>query len=1218
MVEPNNNLDTWESVPKETLAGRAKNKKKKEMKKQKEKNRLEQKALETALADAIIAEAKQAKKTKSQRKQEKADKAAAAKAEKAKKSLAADNEANIVKVGKHDRRVMDSLKDESDKIVAVADATADQLEQKKLDDELLRFCRATNGKNVDTGEDLPVLPEENAAEAVERVFVWEVPQFSYFDKFPEPKEVETGWSDIVKAQGDVADSCGLYSHYSTWREATRKVGEQVGEFHTVKKRKAIMEMIGRSDPDEPTDDMLTLEEARARFEVSQFSNRRMTHDIRVILENFHSDIARSEVRVTDLGMNETKDFGCAPYCGPAACDAVRGITPDVAKYYALHEALWRKHGCSDPVCIGTDSYLNDHYSFTEGFNLILLRPDGSTFSVKIHDDSWETVVLKLDVSQGNHWLAVIPAHATDNGLLPMEDFKTGYMGVERIERMFGQGLVIENLSKGGSSARIIKHRQRNKRRGFFGPWKGFSSWFDQCNWEIKKTRTVRLRHDKERRTHNMAREDVECHDIVDIYSVRMRSVFGPFNSYASFDVSASRVALTLARKSMTQLKHAGLELNSAAGEVYRHMHSVNGPSESPGFITNALILAELATENGISVAPMLEQDMSGLFTGDCYNVTVPNVSKLYKAQAARGAQVGGPTNKFLYFASPLREKEPIKVNARAGPTIYNGDMKRVGDGEFQMTDDVGLAVACGGRNMVRKTDPNAEDLNKFLKFAKEEAIPFLMLNVDVSDLHEEQWEEAFRRIYKGKRTQKQIDDLCRTMTSYQNGTLTKKQARKFKRFGMFVKWESNIKANKGRPRLIMTMSDYALIKTVQVHDLLHRFYEGNVKQFQIKGYDQAEINARILELTEKLHYVTDYSSFECSITSLMRELETAVMTQLCEKAGYSETKRAIDLITAETRTLYSKTFRFSISSRCSGFPQTSAGNGIVNICVNMYCAYLKGLDWKRMDFVGEGDDGIGSVADPDIMNSVGLSLSMGLKGTKSGDCDFCSIIRTEDGCLLDVSKSCVNMLHIKNGYKLKLSKRRWLLRVKAYSTWLTSPNHPIIGALCVRIGQLTEGAKPFKCWNSGRYVNTWKGEHKISEETVIEDFPKVFNRNWGLSSLLAVGTGIERDNGKFEDYGMPPIPTATQMMLEKHILSSDGAFYFGDVLGDYSNWKNMNLFDRTEEPVKTVSQDMDEFLTFLRSIPSYKGVRPAGEIPQNLKPEHLGSRKMFWPRFKED
>lgn len=1099
--------------------------------------------------------------------------------------------------GGKDPQVQQSVADSAAKAAAEVDAEAEKAHQAEIDEALLRSCRIVNGKDPDTGRGFPALPEKKEEPDEDVVYRWEIPKPALYIF---RKRCVAYLSESLRRR---MRPLVCPPNYGLWI-AMGSVRSQVVAFARFGKLRHVIHGVNK---------VISLEDAKKRFIVSKPSNRKMTFSMGVLSREGILDPSHGIYDTTALEAFAVKDCGGNPFCALVAADMARGKPVDIDKYHQLYLS----EGDYDPICVGTSTFLNETYSFKEGFNLILLRDNGTVFSVQVHDDTWDTVVLRLDLSGGeSHWLLVMPASATDCGIKASVDFRTGFMPLSTLDRFFGMGMSVQKMVSGtGQSRRQIMQRSKSQRRGWFGPWNMVTNLFDQFRWTVELDRTVRLRDDRERRTHNMAREDIEANDLVDVYKVSMVSVFGPFSSSATFEMSCSRIALTLARKSMTQLKSAGLPLSNCGPEVYRHMHSVNCPAESPGLVINSLVLAEVCVENGIGVAPILDQDVSGLYTADAFNSTVPMVNKMNETQAGRGCCIGGPNNSFKKFRRPLIEAEPKVVNARAGPVIYNSDLNKIGDGEFHQTCDINLAVACGGRNMVRKENPDAEALNDFMDKAKNMFIPYLLKNVDVSTLVEQEWEEAFRRIYKGKRTQKQIDDLCSTMDSYMKGSLTKKEARKFKKFGMFVKWESNVKAKRGRPRLIMTMSDFCLIKTVQIHDLLHAFYEGNVKQFQIKGFDQDEINDRILKLTEKLFYVTDYSSFECSITSIMRELETSVMKQLCTKAGYSQTKRAIDEITAETRTLSSKAFDFSISSRCSGFPQTSAGNGIVNICVNMYCAYLKGLDWKKMDFIGEGDDGLGSVADPDVMKSVGLSLSMGLKGVKSGDSDFCSVVRTEYGSLLDVSKTLVNMMHVKNGAKLKLTRRRWLLRVKAYSTWLSSPNHPIIGAACVRIGEITKGAKPFKGWSNGKYVNTWKGEHEISAEDVIDNFPTEFNRNVGLSALLDVGTCIERnENGVFVNYGMPPVPVATQLVIEKNIMESDGAFYLGDMLGDYSNWQNFALHDRTELPVKNVSPDMDEFLHFLATIDSYKGLRPTGEVPANLDPCHLGSRKLFYKR----
>jgi len=349
------------------------------------------------------------------------------------------------------------------------------------------------------------------------------------------------------------------------------------------------------------------------------------------------------------------------------------------------------------------------------------------------------------------------------------------------------------------------------------------------------------------------------------------------------------------------------------------------------------------------------------------------------------------------------------------------------------------------------------------------------------------------------------------------------------------------------------MSDMMLIETIGVHKLIERWNHGPFERFQVKGMEYGEMIGKIVDVMSCNHAVTDYSSFEASITSLIRGLEHRVLTSLCKRAGFSNTLRALEKWNTRARKLKSKWGTFVIQSRCSGDPWTSMGNGIVNMCLIAYMAKSKGVkDLRKLDVVVEGDDGLIPIKylATDVSESLGFELSSNFIGSRAGDNDFLRSLWFEGRRYLNIGRVLSSLLWVKNASHLKVGKQLWLLRCMAASIYYLSPGHPVLTSLINFISRKTARILPFK--NYLRYLDL-KGQ----ADAKFTGIPKHIEICVEMRDLLSRGGN-----------GVPPVSIATQLELEERF--SKGEFYIGNLLND-----NPEIVERSVlDPAKTTGDTM--------------------------------------------
>lgn len=542
---------------------------------------------------------------------------------------------------------------------------------------------------------------------------------------------------------------------------------------------------------------------------------------------------------------------------------------------------------------------------------------------------------------------------------------------------------------------------------------------------------------------------------------------------------------------------------------------------------------------------------------------IPNIGVLAVNQVA-GRLMGQGVNHVKKLNNPT-EKDLIRKVVAYCPDSSCLQTSRgpMGPGNLCVSDSFSILAAFTGRSMSGEAVSLDYDLlDEFVSFSKKFLMPFID-HTDVSEVVEDEDPcNYFREMYKGKKPSSYIDSV---LEMYSNWLKKFTVPRKFFQFGSFVKFEDSTKVVDGvarvRPRLIMTMSDYMLVKSCQFMKVVKAWCHGPFSQFQVKNLEPEEFIHVIEKASDKHHIVTDYSAFESSINGVVREIENFVFEQLMVRAGFTYTLycwRAINTIwfnkigNANFRTLQSKCGSFKIWSRCSGDFHTSAGNGIINVCVNAFACY-KRLGFLPSDFqmIAEGDDGLiqPRFTDAEQIQRLGFKFSSELEGFVAGDVDFLRRRWLMGTCFLNIGRSLKNTMWVKSQVTLGRAKILAIWRAMGLSLHYMSPGHPVLFELVNRIGRLTrECSVPFT--GIERYFNTYQ---LINQPYNIFDFgsyPRDVKCNEFMRQYIADGA-----------QGFPPLSISIQLELEKR-LRKDEVVYIGSLLDDYDDVKGADLCDQ--------------------------------------------------------
>jgi hypothetical protein len=236
-------------------------------------------------------------------------------------------------------------------------------------------------------------------------------------------------------------------------------------------------------------------------------------------------------------------------------------------------------------------------------------------------------------------------------------------------------------------------------------------------------------------------------------------------------------------------------------------------------------------------------------------------------------------------------QDPVKSRPVATAVIGSPrtDGGHLGPGLLPVTDQIGILTAFAARSMTY-VEPEDNIIDEFVEFSKTFLQPFID-GTDCTELTDEDPIVYFRNHYRGKRSQSWIEGQINQFNFYESGLADIS----FDSHSCFVKLENSSKEVDGtyqlRPRLIMTMSPVMLFKCCRILAVVDRWNRGPFSRFQVKDMDPAEMIQKIMEFSDRAHTVTDYSSFESSITGRIRVIENFVIESLLAKAGMHETLR---------------------------------------------------------------------------------------------------------------------------------------------------------------------------------------------------------------------------------------------------------------------------------------------------------------------------------------
>lgn len=213
-------------------------------------------------------------------------------------------------------------------------------------------------------------------------------------------------------------------------------------------------------------------------------------------------------------------------------------------------------------------------------------------------------------------------------------------------------------------------------------------------------------------------------------------------------------------------------------------------------------------------------------------------------------------------------------------------------------------------------------------------------------------------------------------------------------------------------------------------------------------------------------YGSDYSSFESHFSAeVMDNIEFVVYRSIAARLP-CELRLCLENILctlAGTNSIQCRRFGTAKLNACrmSGEMNTSLGNGISNLIVNLFV--LNQLGVKRVQGVIEGDDGLFRYFGPEVtawdFKMTGFTIKIS-HVTESNKASFCGIIYDIDDCV-NVTNPISGLLEFGWGggkYRAASDKTRMaLLRAKSLSLLYSYPGCPILQSLALYGLRITEG-----------------------------------------------------------------------------------------------------------------------------------------------------------------
>jgi hypothetical protein len=502
-------------------------------------------------------------------------------------------------------------------------------------------------------------------------------------------------------------------------------------------------------------------------------------------------------------------------------------------------------------------------------------------------------------------------------------------------------------------------------------------------------------------------------------------------------------------------------------------------------------------------------------------------------------------NHFVRISKSKKERAKVSVPIATAPVdcIYNNGVP-VSPGMLPVTDYYGIFFAFAGRSMSKMPPVFTDEMAEFVDFFRQFYQPMID-SIDLSEIYEEDEIQFFRKNYQGKKSQMYIEGTINQYINY----LREVEDPKYDQNSCFVKLENSAKLfgddYAPKPRLIMTMSPVMLFQYCQFMKVVDVWNEGPIKEYQIKHEDMETMVRKVMEVQNRPHCVTDYSSFECSVIGAIRECEDWLILTLLQKAHLYKTARCYEERVVSGRYLKSNGVTVFINSRNSGDFHTSFGNGVINLAIGQFQSFKK--TGKLCKMVVEGDDAVieKGIMDEQETSKLGFKFSEDVYGNFPGDTDFLQKRWIDGKMYLNIGKM-MSTFWVKNKANLKRDKQMFILRCMGSSLHFLSPGHPVLCSIVNRIGRLTRSYnKPFKNWFM--HINLY--EYKYID---VDNYPREVKPDDTMRAEIEKGA-----------IGFPPIPIPLQIELEKMIESADH-MDLQDVLRNYENINMYMLSDNTK------------------------------------------------------
>ncbi len=334
-----------------------------------------------------------------------------------------------------------------------------------------------------------------------------------------------------------------------------------------------------------------------------------------------------------------------------------------------------------------------------------------------------------------------------------------------------------------------------------------------------------------------------------------------------------------------------------------------------------------------------------------------------------------------------------------------------------------------------------------------------------------------------------------------------------------------------------------IIKAIESHQYLNKNFIKHIPVADRPTYISEHL-AGVGPIAE-----TDYTAFESHFDPEMMELLDFSFYDYMT-SNISDSTKSILYNFSDTNTCYFKEFVLQIrGTRMSGEMTTSSFNGFANFCLLEFVACYSNAFHKKegtqlhsfdqiyfvlsreeildnmVNCVIEGDDGLArypyGVPDKNLYDECGLKLKLEVKESIS-TASFCGIVFDEDDKenLTDVTKHLIKTGWLSSKYVgAKLTKRKILLRAKAFSLAHQFPNCPVLRSYADYILRHT------KHMHKGMIDYVLK--HKFMDNYEREKFMKFGNKNVPDRKPIGMGSRmvIER---------LYKVPIEKQIEIEKY------------------------------------------------------------------------------------